>query len=130
MLIMFHMPSSKVNFIFFLGVEKNFRLLMQSCWFFFSRPFHENFKFLKNCPYDSNEIFYSHSTLYYGPLCAISLNSYGWDVRNIAKINQKWPKNRHFSIFSKTVHTIRTKTFTVIFYTIVWSYVCNFNKFV
>ena len=141
------------------------------------------FDFRKNCPYDSNEIFYSHSTLYYGPLCAISLNSYGWDVRNIAKIspkmakkshflifsktvrtirtkfstvilhfimvlfcafslnsygwdvrnivkiNQKWPK-RNFSIFSKTVHTIRTKIYTVIFYTIVWSYVCNFNKFV
>ena len=29
------------------------------------------FDFLKNCPYDSNEIFYSHSTPYYGPLCAI-----------------------------------------------------------
>ena len=28
------------------------RLLMQSCCFFFSRLFHENFKFLKNCPYD------------------------------------------------------------------------------
>ena len=103
---------------------------MQSCCFFFSRPFHESFDFLKNCPYDSNEIFYSHSTLYYGPLCAISLNSYGWDVRNIAKINQKWPKNRHSLIFSKIVHTIQTKISTVIFYTIEWSYVWNFNKFV
>ena len=37
------------------------------------------FDFLKNCPYDSNEIFYSHSTPYYGPLCTISLNSYDWD---------------------------------------------------
>ena len=34
------------------------------------------FDFLKNSPYDSNEIFYSHSTPYYGPLCAISSNSY------------------------------------------------------
>ena len=71
------------------------------------------FDFLKNCPYDSNEIFYSHSTPYYGPLCAISLNSYGWDVRNIAKISPKRAKKtvifRFFSIFSQTVHTIRTK---------------------
>ena len=71
------------------------------------------FDFLKNCQYDSNEIFYSHSTPYYGPLCAISLNSYGLDVRNIAKFSPKMAKkNSHFSIFSifsQTVHTIRTK---------------------
>ena len=67
------------------------------------------FNFLKNCPYDLNEIFYSHSTPYYGPVCAISLNSYGWDVRNIAKISPKMAKKvifRFFSIFSKTVRTI------------------------
>ena len=52
------------------------------------------FDFLKNCPYDSNEIFYSHSTPYYGPLCAISLNSYGWDVRNIAKFSPKMAKKK------------------------------------
>ena len=71
------------------------------------------FDFLKNCPYDSNEIFYSHSTPYYGPLCANLLNSYGWDVRNIDKFSPKITKKNCyvsiFSIFSKTVHTIRTK---------------------
>ena len=71
------------------------------------------FDFLKNRPYDSSEILYSHSTPYYGPLCAISLNSYGWDVRNIAKFSPKMAKkNSHFSIFSifsQTVLTIRTK---------------------
>ena len=70
------------------------------------------FDFLKNCPYDSNEIFYSHSTPYYGPLCAISSSSYGWDVRNIVKFSPKMAKKPHFSIFSifsQTVHTIRTK---------------------
>ena len=40
------------------------------------------FFFLKNCPYDSNELLYSHSTPSYGPLCVISTNSYCWDVRN------------------------------------------------
>ena len=54
------------------------------------------FDFLKNCPYDSNESFYSHSTPYYGSLCAFSLNSYGWDVRNIAKINPKMAKKQPF----------------------------------
>ena len=57
------------------------------------------FDFLKNCPYDSNEIFYSHSTPYYGPLCAISLNSYGWDVRNIAKFSPKMAKKQSFFDF-------------------------------
>ena len=50
----------------FLGVGKNFRLLVQS-YLFFSRPFNENCNFLKNCPYDSNEIFDNHSTPYQGP---------------------------------------------------------------
>ena len=66
----------------FLGVGKNFRLLMQSCCFFFSRPFHENFKFLKNCPYDFHEILHSHSTPKGAPACAKASKSYGWDVRN------------------------------------------------
>ena len=75
------------------------------------------FDFLTNCSYDSNEIFYSHSTPYYSPLCAISLKSYGWDVRNLAKMSPKTPKKAIFSlfsIFSKTVHTIQTKVSTVI----------------
>ena len=58
------------------------------------------FDFLKNCLYDLNEIFYSHSTPYYGPLCAISLNSYGWDVRNIAKFSPKMAKKTVIFRFS------------------------------
>ena len=70
------------------------------------------FDFCKNCPNYSNDFLYSHSTPYYGPLCAISLNSDGWDVRNIAKMNRGGPKINRFStflIFTKTVHTIGTK---------------------
>ena len=96
----------------FLGVGKNFRLLMQSCCFFFSRPFHENFKFLKNCPYDFHEILHSHSTPKGAPACAKASKSYGWDVRNIAKISPKMAKKQpffYFFRFSQTVHTIRTK---------------------
>ena len=55
--------------------------------------------FLKNCSYDSNEIFYSDFPPYYGPLCAISLNSYGWGVRKIAKINPKMAKKQEFFDF-------------------------------
>ena len=99
------------------------------------------FYFRKNCSYDSNEILYSPSTLYYGPFCVISSNSYCWDVRNIVKINPKMAKKQPFSDFlgvgknfrllmqsccffspdlfmkisnfSKTVHTIFTKFCTV-----------------
>ena len=102
--------------------------------FFFSRPFHENFKFLNNCPYDFHEFWHSHSTPKGAPACAKASKSYGWDVRNIAKISPKMTKKtvifRLFSIFSKTVHTLRTKFSTVIFYTIIWSCVCTFIKFV
>ena len=72
---------------------------MQPCCFFFSRPFHENFKLLKNCPYDFHEILHSHSTPKGAPACAKASKSYGWDVRNIAKISPKIAKKSHFSIF-------------------------------
>ena len=53
--------------------------------------------------------------------------SYGWDVRNIAKISPKMAKKQSFfdffSIFSKTVHTIRTKFSTVILHHIMVLYV-------
>ena len=59
---------------------------------------------------------------------------YCWDVRNIAKLSPKMAHSQNlpkkdqktvifhfFSIFSKTVHTSRTKMSTVFFYTTVWS---------
>ena len=122
----------------FFGVGKKFRLLMQSCCFFcffspdlcmkisnFSKTVHTIF--IKFC---------SHSTPKGAPACAKASKSYDWNVRNISKISPKMVKFRpktaifRLSILSKTVHTIRTKFSTVMFYTIVWSYVCNFNKFV
>ena len=89
--------------------------------FFFSRPSHEKFRFLENCPYDFHKILHSHSTPKGAPACAKTSKSYDWNVRNIAKISPKMakisPKTaifRLFSIFSKTVPTIRTKLSTVI----------------
>ena len=109
--------------LLFLGVGKHFRLLMQSCrfLFFFSLPFHENFKFLKKCPYEIHTILHSHSTPKGAPACSKVSKPYHWNERNIAKISPKTAIFRLFSNFSKTVHTIRTKISTVIFYTIVWS---------
>ena len=67
--------------------------------FFFSRPFHENFKFLKNCPYDFHEFLHSHSTLEGAPACAKASKSYGWDVRNLAKISPKLAKKQPYFHF-------------------------------
>ena len=67
--------------------------------FFFSRLFHENFKFLKNCPYDFHEILHSHSTPKGAPACAKASKSYGWDVRNIAKISPKMAEKQPFFDF-------------------------------
>ena len=117
----------------FLGVGKNFRLLMQSCCFFFSRPFHENFKFLKNCPYDFHEILHSHSTPKGAPACAKASKSYGLDVRNIAKISPKMAKKQpffDFFRFSQKLSIRFERNFLQLFYTILESYMCNGIKIV
>ena len=91
-------------------ISTTYAIVLFFC-FFFSRPFHENFKFLKNCPYDFHEILHSHFTPKGAP--AKASKSYGWDVRNITKISPKLAKKQpyfdFFSIFSGTVYTIRTK---------------------
>ena len=117
----------------FLGVGKNFRLLMQSCCFFFSRPFHENFKFLKNCPYDFHKILHSHSTPKGDPACAKASKSYSLDVRNIAKISPKMAKKQpffDFFRFSQKLSIRFERNFLQLFYTILESYMCNGIKIV
>ena len=107
---------------------------MQSCCFFFSRPFHENFKFLKNCLYDFHEILHSHFTPKGAPACAKASKSYGWDVRNIAKISPKMAKKQpffdFFFRFSQKLSIRFERNFLQSFYTILWSFMCNFIKFV
>ena len=125
--------AKRVARFVFLGVGKNFRLLMQSCCFFFSRPFHENFKFLKNCPYDFHEILHSHSTPKGAPACAKASKSYGWDVRNIAKISPKMAKKQpffDFFRFSQKLSIRFERNFLQIFCTILESYMCNGIKIV
>ena len=68
------------------------------------------------------------STPYYGPLCAISLNSYGWDVRNIAKNSPKMAKKQpflDFFPFSQKLSIRFERNFLQPFYTILESYMCN-----
>ena len=109
---------------------------MQSCCFFcffFSRPFHENFKFLKNCPYDFHEILHSHSTPKGAPACAKASKSYGLDVRNIAKISPKVAKKQpffDFFRFSQKLSIRFERNFLQLFYTILESYMCNGIKIV
>ena len=53
--------------------------------------------------------FYSHSTSYYGTVCANRSKPYGWDLRKKAKISSKnTKKNWTFYISSKTVQAIET----------------------
>ena len=91
------------------------------------------FDFLKNCPYDSNEIFYSYSTSYQSPICAMASKSYGWDLRNSQNLPKNGQKNSHFSIFfrfSQKLSIRFERNFLQSFCTILWSFMCNFNKFV
>ena len=83
--------------------RKKFSTTYAIVLFCFSRPFHENFKFLKNCPYDFHKILHSHSTPKGAPACAKASKSYGWDVRNIAKISPKMVKKGPFFDFRKKV---------------------------
>ena len=84
------------------------------------------FNFRKNCPYDTNEIFYSSFTQYYGPLRVISSKSYCWNVRNIAKIIPKIAKKLPYSDFFDFCKNCPYDSIEN-FYTIVWSFACNFN---
>ena len=102
---------------------------MQSCCFLFSRPFHENFKFLKNCPSDFHEILHSHSTLKGAPAFAKASKSYGWDVRNIAKIGPKIGQKTVIFQFSQKLSVSCERNFLQSFYTIIWSFMSNFNNF-
>ena len=53
---------------------------------FFLPTFYENFKFLKNCPYDFHKILHNHSTPKGAPACAMASKLYDWNVRNIASM--------------------------------------------
>ena len=65
-------------------------------------------------------------------LCAMASKSYGWDVRNIAKINPKMAKNSLFSTFLilQKLSIRFERKFLQSFYTILWSFVCKFIKFI
>ena len=59
--------------------------------------------------------------------------SYGWDVRNIAKISPKMAKKQpffDFFRFSQKLSIRFERNFLQSFYTILESYMCNFIKFV
>ena len=47
-------------------------------------------------------------------MCAMFLTSYGWDLRNIAEIDQGTANGELLQHFSKIVVTIRTKFSTAI----------------
>ena len=112
---------------------KNFRLFMQSCRFF-SRIFHENFKFLKNCRFDFHKILQSHSTPKGAPACAKASKSYDWDVRKTAKISPKTAiKQSFFDFFFRFFQKLSIRVernFLQSFYTIIWSSMCNFINIV
>ena len=101
--------------------------------FFFSGPFHENFKFLKNCSYDFHEILHSHSTPKGTPACAKASKSYCWDVKNIAKISPKMAKKQRFFDFfpfSQKLSIRFERIFLQSFYIRIESYMCNDIKIV
>ena len=60
--------------------------------------------------------------------------SYGWDVRNIAKISPKMAKKQSFFDFffrfSQKLSIRFERNFLQSFYTILWSFMCNFIEFV
>ena len=126
-------PLCVKSLLRFLGVGKKFSTTYAIVLFFFSRPFHENFKFLKNCPYDFHKILHSHSTPKGAPACAKKSKSYGLDVRNIAKISPKMAKKQpffDFFRFSQKLSIRFERNFLQLFYTILESYMCNGIKIV
>ena len=72
---------------------------MKSCRFF---PDHSMKISNSQKPYDFRKILNSHFTPKGAPVCAKASKSYDWDVRKPHFLE-------FFSIFAKTLHTIRTK---------------------
>ena len=64
-----------------------------------------------------------------GPVRAQRHQSFDWNVRNIAKLAQKQPFFDFFR-FSQKLFIRFKRNFVQSFYTISWSFVCNFIKFV
>ena len=139
----FRLVFKKINFrrvIFIYNISCVFRSRKKFSttyaivlFFFFSRPFHENFKFLKNCPYDFYKILHSHSTPKGAPACAMASKSYDWVVRNIAKISPKMAEKQpffDFFRFSQKLSIRFERNFLQLFYTILESYMCNGIKIV
>ena len=118
--------QSKNCIMYFLGVGKKFRLLMQS-YFFSPRPFKEKFKFPQNCPYDFYKTLHSHTTPKGAPACTMTSQSYNWDLRHIAKISPKMAKKQPFFDFrfSQKLSIRFERNFLQSFYTILESYMCN-----
>ena len=59
--------------------------------------------------------------------------SYGWDVRNIGEISPKTARKQpffDFFRFSQKLFIRFERNFLQLFYTILWSFMCNFIKFV
>ena len=109
-----------------LGFEKQPKLTKEqpivNFFNFFQRqstPLERNFlviskhiEVLSKTLYGSNENLYSLFTLYRGSMCAKTLTSVGWDLRNKAKNDQRDANCELLQFFSKTVLTIRTKIST------------------
>ena len=63
----------------------------------------------------------------------MALKSYGWDVRNIAKISPKMAKKQpffDFFRFSQKLSILFERKFLQLFYTVLDSYMCNGIKMV
>ena len=121
--------------IYFQESEKMFDYLCNRAVSLFFLPiFHENFKFLKSCPYDFHKILHSHSTPKGAPSCSKASKSYDWNVRNMAKISPKMTKKLpffdSFRLFSQKLSIRFEQNFIQSLYTILGSYMCNGIKIV
>ena len=78
--------------------RKKFDYLWNLC--FFSRPFNENFKFLKNCPYDFLKIciIIIHPKMH-PPTSEMASKSYNWDVGNSPNLPENDQKTAIFQLF-------------------------------
>ena len=77
---------------------------------------------LSKTSYDSNKSFRSHFTLCGGPMCAMIFLLYGWDLRNIAKIDQGMATCELFQ-FCQRQSTRFERNYLRRFYTL-WEPVC------
>ena len=95
-------------FVKFCKFVKNSRHMIRTK---FSTVILNHIEVVSKTPYDSNENIYNLFPLCGGPMCALLITTYGWDLRNIAENDQGSARCELFHFFFENCRYDSTEIF-------------------